>query len=217
MELDLRHPELFANPIHLLAVHLHKLYGHSQETSTVDTLLLHYNSIYVILAVMARETFSGAQTLGMSRIMCWGRVVCLLDHLTETDRCSRVAILRTPTNSADSQRATPSKAFCVCTFQRPPRKPAHQHSSRLACAHFSERRVLVLAPKAFELEPRSRRVSSSTTAMFLRLPTVSRQPTRELEKFSQVTSVPSSGIVLVLLRHKFLNVPKMTITQSGEI
>jgi hypothetical protein len=119
---------------------------------------------------MARETFSGAQALGISRIMYWGRVLGLLDHLTATDRCCRRQVSGLQPNSADSQRATPSKALlCVCTFQASAeRSPAHRHSSRFACAHISERQFLMLAPKAFELEPRPRRVSSSTTARLQR-------------------------------------------------
>jgi hypothetical protein len=49
MELDFRHSELFANPIHLLAIHLYEQYGYFVKTSTEDTCLLHLKSIYVIL------------------------------------------------------------------------------------------------------------------------------------------------------------------------
>ena len=41
MELDFRHSELFANPIHLLAIHLYEQYGYFVKTSTEDTCLLH--------------------------------------------------------------------------------------------------------------------------------------------------------------------------------
>ena len=41
MELDLRHPELFANPIHLLAVHIEEPYRKIDNPSTTDTILLH--------------------------------------------------------------------------------------------------------------------------------------------------------------------------------
>lgn len=41
MELDFRHPELFANPIHLLAIHIEKKYRKIDEASTADTFRLH--------------------------------------------------------------------------------------------------------------------------------------------------------------------------------
>jgi hypothetical protein len=128
MELDFRHSELFANPIHLLAVHLHKQYLNFGKTSTGDTFLLHLNSIYMILDAMARRTRYSAQIPGIARIMCRERVLCFLNHLRETDRRSRGLVWG------------------------------------LRCAHFSETHVLMLASKAFELEPRPHRVSSCTTA-----------------------------------------------------
>ena len=63
MKLDFRHPELFANPIHLLAVHLCKLYGHSQETSTEDTFLLYYKGICMILTLWQERPFPALRHL----------------------------------------------------------------------------------------------------------------------------------------------------------
>ena len=89
MELDFRHSELFANPIHLLAVHLHEQYVNFGKTSTGDTFLLHLKGIYMILNAMARRTRYSAQIPGIARIMCRERVLCFLNHLRETDRRSR--------------------------------------------------------------------------------------------------------------------------------
>ena len=99
--------------------------------------------------------------------MCWGRVLCLLDHLTETDRFSKGQVLG-PRPIPPTATVPPSKALDVCTFQRPPREPAHQQASRFAGAHFSETHILMLPPKAFELEPRLRRVSSCGTTRLQR-------------------------------------------------
>jgi hypothetical protein len=40
MELDLGHPELLTDPIHLLAIHIEKQYSKIDNPSTTDTFLL---------------------------------------------------------------------------------------------------------------------------------------------------------------------------------
>jgi hypothetical protein len=62
MELDFRHSELFANPIHLLAIHLYEQYGYLVKTSTEDTCLLHLKSIYVILYHDKSDPFQRSDT-----------------------------------------------------------------------------------------------------------------------------------------------------------
>src|ERR1700730_13344876 len=120
----------------------------------------------MILTDMPRETFYGAQTTAISRIMCRVCVLCFRYHLTECDRCSRGHVWDIPfplTVGAKHYSRRPAKAL-----SRACREAVRQQVSRSACAHFSETHLLMLAPKAFELEPRPRRVSSCTTTRLQR-------------------------------------------------
>jgi hypothetical protein len=110
---------------------------------------------------MTRETFYSVQTTAISRITCWERVLCFLDHLTEDARCSKGHVWDRPfalTVGAKRQSRRPGIALSrVC------REATRQQVSRAACADFSETHLLMLAAKTFELEPRPRRVSSCIT------------------------------------------------------
>jgi hypothetical protein len=68
MELDFRHSELLANPIHLLAIHIAQQYVQLEKTSTADTLFPHLIRIYVILYFMKKTAFACPPETSLSRV-----------------------------------------------------------------------------------------------------------------------------------------------------
>jgi hypothetical protein len=67
MELDFRHSELLANPVHLLAIHIAQQYVQLEKTSTTDTFLLHQRRICVILYFMEKTAFACHPGTSLSR------------------------------------------------------------------------------------------------------------------------------------------------------